>query len=689
MPSDVSTANLSLQAFWDYAISRGFFPLAIAPGSKAPIGEGWNRWTAPLPHPGAAGIGFRCGDNGLSGFDVDNARPQIAAALLAAFRKVLGDKVPVRWGRRPRFLIPFYLIDAPVTGRTFKFPDGEKLQLIGGQFVAFGPHKDTGVPYEWENLESEFPRITTEQLQYILSEVPKLAGTSLQFGAEHEEADETELREAVPQNEAEWRAGRDAAVKYLGMLKQELLGKDEGRGSTIFAIVGILKFAEMHGMCTREEIQNAVLEAGHGLHEKRGGRELGEEIARHDQLPVLRGNLIMGAIMSVRTLHLSAQTAMLAPTMVARTGLELSLVDSNEELPWIIYQRIMAAEIHFFTGHAGAGKSTVASDMLWHYLTGRPWLEADIERSDGHILWIAAEDDYGTERRMKWLLRQEPNGDQLANRFHLVRGMPNPLGFEIQCTSQVQFMASMGMRVDFIILDTWGSSGLCFADNDTDAVLKAMFTLKQIAQKTQAAVIITDHLPLGNEDAWHKGNGAKHGNAGFMYRVTTGKKDQISIDCGKARGAPKARSYIGKVASEIYGKDQKGRDTTVNVFRRELIIPEAAREQTAEMKLAAMLPAAQRGMDALHNGFFVHSESVAAELGGMYKNDMPPYTVTVAGAEKNFGSDLAYLLKTGLVFKLKNMYFGVRLPTGLASQSITLAAFQTFAAPVRGLPWEK
>jgi hypothetical protein len=71
------------------------------------------------------------------------------------------------------FLIPFYLVDAPVQGRTFTFPDGEKLQLMGGQFVAFGPHKDTGQPYEWENWESEWPRITTAQLQqYILSEVP-------------------------------------------------------------------------------------------------------------------------------------------------------------------------------------------------------------------------------------------------------------------------------------------------------------------------------------------------------------------------------------------------------------------------------------------------------------------------------------------------------------------------------------
>src|SRR6185312_13066306 len=124
----------------------------------------------------------------------------------------------------------------------------------------------------------------------------------------------------------------------------------------------------------------------------------------------------------------------------------------------------------------------------------------------------------------------------------------------------------------------------------TESVLKAMFILKNVARRTAAALIVTDHLPLGNEDAWQKGNGAKSGNAGFVYRVTAGRQDQVSIDCGKARCAPKAKSYIGKVVSENYGKDSKGRTTTVNVFKRELIASPQEREQTAVMRLAAMLP---------------------------------------------------------------------------------------------------
>ncbi len=37
--------------------------------------------------------------------------------------------------------------------RAVIIPDGQKLQLMGGQFIAFGEHKDTKQPYRWENWE--------------------------------------------------------------------------------------------------------------------------------------------------------------------------------------------------------------------------------------------------------------------------------------------------------------------------------------------------------------------------------------------------------------------------------------------------------------------------------------------------------------------------------------------------------
>jgi hypothetical protein len=664
----------TIQDFWTQAQARGLFPLAIARGSKAPIGEGWNHWTLPIAHPGAGSVGLRCGDGGLSGFDCDNSNPETSAKILKAFKEILGPGVPVRWGRKPRFLIPFFLTDAPVQGRTFTWADGEKLQLMGGQFIAFGPHKDGGT-YEWENWGSEWPRLTTAQLQQILTDVPLKAGTSLRFSAEHETASAEELKYATPQTQDEWQAGRDAAMRYLGVLKHELMGRTEGRGSTIFAIVGVLKFAEQNGMCTRREIEDAITEAGHSLDEGLGGRTLGQEIDRQDQLPVLRGNLIMQAVMSRRTMIQGLADAQQAPSLAARTGFEISLEDNTDELPWLLYLRVLCGEVHFFNGHSGAGKSTVLTDMAISYLTGRAWLDADIERANGHVLWIASEDDYGTERRVRHLIKQEPDARGLAGRFHLIRGINEPMAFEQQCVAQTQAMAAMGMRVDMIILDTWGASGLCFADNDTEAVLKAMFILKSVARRTAAALLVTDHLPLGNEEAWQKGNGAKSGNSGFVYRVTSNKKDMVSIDCGKARGAPKAKSFLGRISSENYGKDIKGRTTTVNVFKRDLVPSQAEHEQSAVLRLAAMLPGVvASGMDALRSGAIVKFESVATELGHAIKGEVPGYVVTKDAALKMFDKDgMQGLLNSGHFRTMHSLpYLAVYAPSGSSQASLII-----------------
>ncbi len=246
----------------------------------------------------------------------------------------------------------------------------------------------------------------------------------------------------------------------------------------------------------------------------------------------------------------------------------------------------------------------------------------------------------------------------------------------------------MGKRVDMIVLDTWGASGLCFADNDTESVLKAMFVLKDIARRTAAATIVTDHLPLGNEDAWQKGNGAKSGNAGFVYRVTAGKQDTVSIDCGKARGAPKAKSYFGRIVSENYGKDSKGRTTTVNVFKRELIMTPEQREQSAVMKLAAMLPGVVGGdMDALRAGDMVTFDSVASAIGHGVKGDAPGYAINREAALKIFDKDgLKGLLDSGHFRTIIGCPFlAVYAPVGAAAQVLIMPWAITLPEK---MPWQ-
>jgi hypothetical protein len=206
-------------------------------------------------------------------------------------------------------------------------------------------------------------------------------------------------------------------------------------------------------------------------------------------------------------------------------------------------------------------------------------------------------------------------------------------------------------------------------------------------------MIVTDHLPLGNEDAWQKGNGAKSGNSGFVYRVTAGRQDQVSIDCGKARGAPKAKSYLGKIVSENYGTDSKGRTTTVNVFRRDTVATPQQREQSAVMRLAAMLPGVLGGgMDALRAGAMVTFESVAAEVGQAVRGEVPGYVINKDAAHKMFEKGgLQALLNSGYFRTMHGCpFYAVHAPTGAVQQGLSMP-WTTFEAPTSKLesfPWQ-
>jgi hypothetical protein len=177
-----------------------------------------------------------------------------------------------------------------------------------------------------------------------------------------------------------------------------------------------------------------------------------------------------------------------------------------------------------------------------------------------------------------------------------------------------------------------------------------------------------------------------------MYRVTTGRQDMVSIDCGKARGAPKAKSYTGRMVSENYGQDSKGRTTTVNVFKRELVLLPQEREQNGVLRLAAMLPGATAGgMDALRGGAIVPFESVAADVGQGVKGEMPGYVVSKDAALKMFEKDgMVALLNSGHLRTIHGCPFlAVYPPAGSVRQELIVPWAIVPPAAQHRMPWEQ
>src|SRR5262249_31761299 len=139
-------------------IERGYFPLPIAPGTKAPhryvpsenrfeLFSGWQKRPDPIttPQPGA-GIGVRLG-NGVVGIDYDDED----AALRVS--DALGDSFVCKTGAKA--WTAFYRASFPVPSENF-VDENDKLALqvlSAGRQTVIPPsiHPDTQQPYRWTN----------------------------------------------------------------------------------------------------------------------------------------------------------------------------------------------------------------------------------------------------------------------------------------------------------------------------------------------------------------------------------------------------------------------------------------------------------------------------------------------------------------------------------------------------------
>ena len=162
-------------------LANGYEPVIVA--GKAAVWMGWQSAVIAgksirneeLAHPHAINTGLRTGH--LLGFDNDFLDADQARAIGEIAIGVLGWTEFQRYGAKPgamllyrckvamrKITIRARAIDAPKTRIVFEVL-GE-----GQQLVAYGPHKDTGVPYRWE-----FADVFVEPAECSFDMVPEVA----------------------------------------------------------------------------------------------------------------------------------------------------------------------------------------------------------------------------------------------------------------------------------------------------------------------------------------------------------------------------------------------------------------------------------------------------------------------------------------------------------------------------------
>jgi putative DNA primase/helicase len=163
-------------------VARGYHPLPITPGTKAP--DRLPRWQKYEYSPAddarfaACGTGILAGD--VLGVDIDVPDVAVVKELLTWLLQTYGV-APVRFGNKPKTLAVYR---AARTGsqrkmQTAVYKRGElkgKVEVLakGQQFVAYAIHPDTKQPYEWRGGDpltvsaDELPMLTGEQVSEII-----------------------------------------------------------------------------------------------------------------------------------------------------------------------------------------------------------------------------------------------------------------------------------------------------------------------------------------------------------------------------------------------------------------------------------------------------------------------------------------------------------------------------------------
>jgi len=118
-------------------------------------------------YPGC-GIGIACGGKtGVIGVDIDVLDAEIAGAIRRKFEEMLGETPLVRVGKAPKCMLVYR-----VTERMEKL-SYQPIEVLatGQQFVAWGVHPDTGLPYTWpkesptETTVESLPLVTPAQVR--------------------------------------------------------------------------------------------------------------------------------------------------------------------------------------------------------------------------------------------------------------------------------------------------------------------------------------------------------------------------------------------------------------------------------------------------------------------------------------------------------------------------------------------
>jgi len=183
---------------------QGYEPIPL--NGKRPIVANWARmkiddeqikkWVKQYPD---RGVGIR--NEGAVDFDVYNT--DVSEGMRTWIESNLPGKVLIRYGLRPKFLIPARIaadVRNKLSSAAYTDTEGRinKIEIIGegSQYVCYSIHPDTGEPYEWDG--DELIRVAADNLPFVdLAFIQKLFDEFDRLCGETEGLEQTEAQSSL------------------------------------------------------------------------------------------------------------------------------------------------------------------------------------------------------------------------------------------------------------------------------------------------------------------------------------------------------------------------------------------------------------------------------------------------------------------------------------------------------------
>jgi hypothetical protein len=572
-------------------------------GKKA-RGMNWSnaKWSAEqMPglarlHPEATNTGILTG--GVVAIDVDTPDPATAEAIVAMVMGLPGAKAaPYRVGKAPKSLYIFRATAPRSKVATGAYSiGGHKCQVevfgVGNQFVGFGVHPETLLPYEWfngspaETSLDDLPEIAPEAIDDLLARADEYlaAHGTLIKPASRPPANDNERTDYV-WSDHPWTAINQRALDDLDAWVPQLGLEDLKRYRAGYHSVASFRASNSTKVANRSRALNIQPEGicdyadgnrGYSpidlvavclsLQDHQAVDWLKDRVGCADDgtPPIGTAGILaqnerrQEAATNVKsTLHLDQATE-------SKPRFNLTWFDDIEEgkpKVWTIKGVLGDGEMTTISGLPGTGKSVITGDGCFHVAAGMEWFGRRV--TQGMVAYVAAERRALTERRMLALRKHYGVHDVplvvISGRLDMTSSLA-----DAKALADVIKQASddCGQRCVWIVLDTLTR---VFGPGDQNA---SKDMSRFVAACDELIRLTGSHLTIVHHSAWsgERGKGAIDldgaVDASFMVAKNAGT---YTLKCDGANDGDEGTIATFTLQSVEIATDEDGEPTTAPV----------------------------------------------------------------------------------------------------------------------------